>query len=95
MVDTGRAPAAESFAPSLEKVFSLAAGKTKALASRWEGQGGAPVFTAHVVVEPGVLAGGSAALLSRLQGCLSEHFDVEHSTFQMEPAGHREHDAHT
>ncbi|MBD3756902.1 MULTISPECIES: cation diffusion facilitator family transporter [Microbacterium] len=61
----------------------------------WQLTRGAPVFTAHVVVEPGVLAGGSAALLSRLQGCLSEHFDVEHSTFQMEPAGHREHDAHT
>lgn len=45
MVDTGRAPAAESFAPAAEKVFSLAAGKTKALAARWAGLGGAPVFT--------------------------------------------------
>lgn len=60
----------------------------------WQLTRGAPVFTAHVVVEPEVLAGGSGALLSRLQGCLSEHFDVEHSTFQMEPTGHREHDAH-
>lgn len=61
----------------------------------WQLTRGAPVFTAHVVVEPAVFADGSGALLSRLQGCLSEHFDVEHSTFQMEPAGHREHDAHT
>jgi len=61
----------------------------------WQLTRGAPVFTAHVVVEPPVFADGSGALLSRLQGCLSEHFDVEHSTFQMEPAGHREHDAHT
>ncbi|MGB4779245.1 cation diffusion facilitator family transporter [Microbacterium sp.] len=61
----------------------------------WQLTRGAPVFTAHVVVEPSVLAGGGAgALLSGLQGCLAEHFDVEHSTFQMEPAGHREHDAH-
>jgi len=61
----------------------------------WQLTRGAPVFTAHVVVEPDVLADGrSAALLSSLQSCLSDHFDVEHSTFQFEPAGHREHDAH-
>lgn len=61
----------------------------------WQLTRGAPVFTAHVVVDDDVLRGGRAgALLSRLQGCLSAHFDVEHSTFQLEPAGHREHDAH-
>ncbi|WP_431801195.1 cation diffusion facilitator family transporter [Microbacterium sp. bgisy203] len=61
----------------------------------WQLTRGAPVFTAHVVVEPQVLAEGRApALLSRLQTCLAEHFDVEHSTFQLEPVGHREHDAH-
>lgn len=61
----------------------------------WQLTRGAPVFTAHVVVEPDVLTEGrSAALLSSLQSCLSDHFDVEHSTFQFEPAGHREHDAH-
>ncbi|MFT3799479.1 cation diffusion facilitator family transporter [Microbacterium sp.] len=60
----------------------------------WQLTRGAPVFTAHVVVEADVLAGGSVALLRRLQRCLSEHFDVEHSTFQFEPAGHRDHDAH-
>lgn len=63
----------------------------------WQLTRGAPVFTAHVVVADDVLAGregGSASLLSRLQTCLSRHFDVEHSTFQFEPAGHREHDAH-
>ncbi len=61
----------------------------------WQLTRGAPVFTAHVVVAPAVLADGrSAVLLSSLQSCLSEHFDVEHSTFQFEPAGHREHDAH-
>lgn len=63
----------------------------------WQLTRGAPVFTAHVVVADDVLAGasgGTGALLSRLQGCLSRHFDVEHSTFQFEPAGHREHEAH-
>lgn len=61
----------------------------------WQLTRGAPVFTAHVVVEPAALASGDAGqILARLQGCLSEHFDVGHSTFQLEPAGHREHDAH-
>jgi cobalt-zinc-cadmium efflux system protein len=61
----------------------------------WQLTRGAPVFTAHVVVDPATLADGKAgAILQRLQSCLSEHFDVEHSTFQLEPAGHVEHDAH-
>ncbi len=61
----------------------------------WQLTRGAPVFTAHVVVEPSVLEDGSSArLLSKLQNYLADHFDVEHSTFQFEPAGHREHDAH-
>lgn len=61
----------------------------------WQLTRGAPVFTAHVVVEDAALADGRAAgILSRLQNCLSDHFDVEHSTFQLEPAGHVEHDAH-
>ena len=61
----------------------------------WQLTRGAPVFTAHVVVDDAALADGQAgAILQRLQSCLSEHFDVEHSTFQLEPAGHVEHDAH-
>jgi cobalt-zinc-cadmium efflux system protein len=61
----------------------------------WQLTRGAPVFTAHVVVEPAVFADGRVAeVLSGLQSCLSEHFDVEHSTFQFEPAGHVEPDAH-
>lgn len=61
----------------------------------WQLTRGQPVFTAHVVVDDPVLATGRAgALLAQLQSCLAEHFDVEHSTFQLEPAGHLEHDAH-
>lgn len=53
----------------------------------WQLTRGAPVFTAHVAVDPAVFAEGrSAALLVELQACLSEHFDVEHSTFQLEPS---------
>lgn len=53
----------------------------------WQLTRGAPVFTAHVAVAPELFRDGrSAALLSEMQSCLSEHFDVEHSTFQLEPA---------
>ncbi|MDR7189501.1 cobalt-zinc-cadmium efflux system protein [Microbacterium sp. BE35] len=61
----------------------------------WQLTRGAPVFTAHVVVDGAALTDGRAAgILSTLQSCLSDHFDVEHSTFQLEPAGHVEHEAH-
>ena len=61
----------------------------------WQLTRGAPVFSAHVVVDDDAMRDGRAAgILSTLQSCLSEHFDVEHSTFQLEPAGHVEHDAH-
>jgi cobalt-zinc-cadmium efflux system protein len=59
----------------------------------WQLTRGAPVFSAHVVVDDEALADGRAGrILASLQGCLSSHFDVEHSTFQIEPAGHVEHD---
>jgi cobalt-zinc-cadmium efflux system protein len=55
----------------------------------WQLTRGAPVFTAHVIVAPAAYtAERSAELLAELQSCLAEHFDVEHSTFQLEPAGH-------
>ncbi|MFT4219871.1 MAG: cation diffusion facilitator family transporter [Microbacterium sp.] len=61
----------------------------------WQLTRGAPVFTAHVVVAQAVLQDGRAGpLLAELQGCLADHFDVEHSTFQLEPAGHTEHESH-
>ena len=54
---------------------------------------GLPVLTAHVVVDPGVMDDGRCAtMLDRLQDCLRGHFDVEHSTFQLEPAGHADHE---
>jgi cobalt-zinc-cadmium efflux system protein len=63
----------------------------------WAITSGAPVFTAHVECDPEVFARGEAGeMLERLGECLHEHFDVEHSTFQLEPAGHsgREEPAH-
>lgn len=59
----------------------------------WQLTRGAPVFTAHVVVSPDVVAEGrSAAVLRDLQECLADHFDVAHSTFQIEEAGHADRD---
>jgi cobalt-zinc-cadmium efflux system protein len=57
----------------------------------WAITSGAPVFTAHVECEPQVFVSGrTGEMLERLGECLHGHFDVEHSTFQLEPAGHSE-----
>jgi len=59
----------------------------------WAITSGAHVFSAHIVVDPQVLAaGGTGALLDELSECLSHHFDVAHSTFQLEPAEHAAHE---
>jgi cobalt-zinc-cadmium efflux system protein len=59
----------------------------------WAITSGSPVFTAHVVVEQEVFREGrTGELLDRLAGCLDDHFDVEHSTFQLEPEEHAGHE---
>jgi cobalt-zinc-cadmium efflux system protein len=59
----------------------------------WTITSGLPVFSAHVVVDPEVIENGrSAIMLDQLQACLRGHFDVDHSTFQLEPAGHADHE---
>ncbi|MFB0620646.1 cation diffusion facilitator family transporter [Streptomyces sp. AGS-58] len=60
----------------------------------WTITSGMPVLSAHVVVSSEVLnAIGNEKMLHELQGCLGDHFDVEHCTFQLEPGGHAEHEA--
>jgi cobalt-zinc-cadmium efflux system protein len=55
-----------------------------------------PVLSAHVVVTDGCLQDGSSGIvLDHLQKCLADHFDVEHSTFQLEAAQHAEHERPT
>jgi cobalt-zinc-cadmium efflux system protein len=55
----------------------------------WAITSSAPVFTAHVECEPAVFEDGrTSELLDDLGDCLRGHFDVAHSTFQLEPAGH-------
>lgn len=59
----------------------------------WMITSGMPVLSVHVVVADDVLAdGGGGRVLDALADCLSDHFDVEHCTFQLEPAGHIEHE---
>ena len=54
---------------------------------------GLPVLSAHVVVDASCFQDGHAPqLLDQLQHCLAGHFDVEHSTFQLEPATHAGHE---
>lgn len=61
----------------------------------WMVTPGQNVFSAHVVVEPSVFERGeTGALLDALNECLAEHFDVEHSTFQLEPVEHAATESH-
>jgi cobalt-zinc-cadmium efflux system protein len=55
----------------------------------WTITSGLPVLSAHVVVEPEADAG---RVLDGLAECLSGHFDIEHSTFQLERPEHRGHE---
>jgi cobalt-zinc-cadmium efflux system protein len=59
----------------------------------WTITSGLPVLSAHVVVDPDMFEDGRCfSMLDLLQDCLRGHFDVEHSTFQLEPAGHAAHE---
>jgi cobalt-zinc-cadmium efflux system protein len=52
-----------------------------------------PTFSAHVVVDDACFHDGHLkTLLDDIQGCLSGHFDVEHSTIQFEAASHADHE---
>ncbi|MCW2694580.1 MAG: cadmium, cobalt and zinc/H(+)-K(+) antiporter [Mycobacterium sp.] len=62
----------------------------------WTVTSALPALSAHIVVEEGCFSTGSAPqVLDALQSCLRGHFDVEHSTFQLEPAGHSRHEVGT
>jgi cobalt-zinc-cadmium efflux system protein len=56
---------------------------------------GAPVLSAHVVIDDLCFTDGRAPrILDDLQKCVASHFvvQVDHSTFQLEPASHQEHE---
>ena len=59
---------------------------------------GLPVLTAHIVVDDECFRDGHApTMLDELQACVASHFpiSIEHSTFQLEPAAHGEHEHDT
>ena len=62
----------------------------------WTITSGRPVLSAHVVVDSRVAAGADdrcgGTVLDQLTDCLAHHFDVAHSTFQLEPERHRDHE---
>ncbi|MEE2035852.1 cation diffusion facilitator family transporter [Nocardiopsis sp. CT-R113] len=57
----------------------------------WTITSGVPVMSAHVVVAEEHLR-DSGRMLDELRACLTGHFDVEHSTLQLEPPGHADHE---
>ena len=60
----------------------------------WTITSGQPVLSAHVVIEAGLWHNGTAPqVLDRLDECLKDHFDTEHSTIQLEPPTHADHEA--
>jgi cobalt-zinc-cadmium efflux system protein len=58
----------------------------------WTITSGLPVLSAHVVVDRDADAG---KVLDGLGTCLAGHFDIEHSTFQLEQPEHRGHEGAT
>lgn len=57
----------------------------------WTITSGVPVMSAHVVVAEEDLR-DTGRMLDELHACLTGHFDVEHSTLQLEPPGHADHE---
>jgi cobalt-zinc-cadmium efflux system protein len=58
----------------------------------WTITSGLPVLSVHVVIDRGADAG---VVLDGLAACLAGHFDIEHSTFQLELPEHRGHEGAT
>ena len=60
----------------------------------WTVTSSLPALSAHVVVDDACFSEGKVPhILDELQDCLIGHFDVEHSTFQMEPSSHLDHES--
>ncbi|HET6561828.1 MAG TPA: cation diffusion facilitator family transporter [Marmoricola sp.] len=59
----------------------------------WTITSGMPSLSVHVTVTDETLESeGVGALLDRFSACVASHFDVEHTTFQLEPRSHRDHE---
>lgn len=52
-----------------------------------------PSLSAHLVIQDSCFNDGHAAqILAQVHQCLDGHFEVDHSTFQLEPESHGEHE---
>lgn len=59
----------------------------------WTVTSSLPALSAHVIVDDSCFTDGHVPqLLDQLQACLAGHFDIEHSTFQLEAAAHAAHE---
>ena len=59
----------------------------------WTITSGMPSLSAHVTVTQESLdEHGVGGLLDRLADCTAQHFEVRHSTFQVEPVSHQDHE---
>jgi cobalt-zinc-cadmium efflux system protein len=62
----------------------------------WTVTSSLPALSAHIVIDDSCFNDGHAPrLLDQLQACVAGHFDVEHSTFQLEAAAHAGHELGT
>ncbi|MBO0824392.1 MAG: cation transporter [Actinobacteria bacterium] len=62
----------------------------------WTVTSSLPALSAHVIVDDSCFTDGAIPrLLDELQACLAGHFDVEHSTFQLEASAHAGHEPGT
>jgi cobalt-zinc-cadmium efflux system protein len=59
----------------------------------WTITSGSRAVSMHVVVDEDVDALHDCSVLDRVTECLDGHFDLAHSTIQLETDGHREHEA--
>ena len=59
----------------------------------WTITSGLHSLSVHVAVDDLTLEReGVGPLLDRFSACVSSHFEIEHTTFQIEPVAHREHE---
>ena len=59
----------------------------------WTITSGMPSLSVHVTVTDAVLAErGVGSLLDEFSDCVAGHFEVAHTTFQIEPESHRDHE---
>ena len=62
----------------------------------WTVTSGVTSISAHVVIADECFTDSHAnEILDQLDECLAEHFDISHSTIQLEPARHRAHERNT